>query len=186
VLKETTYNGTFFCDIVAPDLHEHVRVHSRRWTLKGVLMHLDNARLHNSKKYNECLTEFRARRVPHPAYSPDNTPSDFFLFWIVKIGLQNYEIHSRQDLILAIRAIFDEMPKDILNSVDVSWIKRLKWVIKNKGKYFSKRLKNEGILFEFYPEKAIARTFRPPYRSKLSATTRSRTEENGLKMHLTT
>jgi hypothetical protein len=160
VPKGTTHNRTFFCDVVVPDLHEHVHAHSRRLILKRVLMHLDNARLHNSKKYNECHTEFRARRVPHPAYSSDNTPSDFFLFWSVKIGLRNYKIHNRQDLILAIRAIFDEIPKDILNSVYVSWIKRLKWVIKNKEKYFSKWLKNEDFLFEFYP-KTIARTFRP-------------------------
>jgi hypothetical protein len=76
--------------------------------------------------------------VPHPAYSPDNTSSDFFLLGIVNIELQNYKIHSRQDLILIMRAIFDEMPKDILNSVYISWIKRFKWVIKNKEKYFSR------------------------------------------------
>jgi hypothetical protein len=41
-------------------------------------MHLDNAHPHNSKKSNECITEFCTRRVPHPAYSPDRAPSDFF------------------------------------------------------------------------------------------------------------
>jgi hypothetical protein len=70
-------------------------------------MHLDNAHPHNSRKSNECLTEFCARRVPHPAYSPDLAPSYFFLFGSVKEELQNYEIHSREDLILAIRAVFD-------------------------------------------------------------------------------
>jgi histone-lysine N-methyltransferase SETMAR len=83
-------------------------------------MHLDNARRHNSKKSNECLAEFRARRVPHPAYSPDLAPSDFFLFGTVETELQNYEIHSREDLILAIRAIFDQISKEILISVYVS------------------------------------------------------------------
>jgi hypothetical protein len=88
--------------------------------LKGILVHLDNARPHNSRKSNECLTEFHARGVLHPAYNPDRAPSDFFLFGTVKIELQNYEIHSREDLILAIRAIFDEIPKETLNSVYVS------------------------------------------------------------------
>jgi hypothetical protein len=99
---------------------------------------MDNARPHNSKKSNEYLTEFRARRVSHPAYSSDRAPSDFFLFGTVKTELQNYEIHSRQDLILATRTIFDEISKDTLNSIYISWIKRLKWVIKNKTNYFSK------------------------------------------------
>jgi hypothetical protein len=86
-------------------------------------MHLDNIRLHNSKKFNECLTEFRACRIPHPAYSPDRAPNDFFLFETVKTELQNYEIRSRQYLILAIKAIFDEISKDTLNFVYVSWTK---------------------------------------------------------------
>jgi hypothetical protein len=75
--------------------------------------------------------------VPHPAYSPDLAPSDFFLFGTVKTQLQNDKIQSRKDLILTIRAIFDEIPKDPLNYVYVSWITRLKWVMKNKRKYFS-------------------------------------------------
>jgi hypothetical protein len=57
--------------------------------------------------------------MPHPAYSPDCAPSDFF-FGTVKTELQNYEIHGREDLILAIRAIFDEIPKAKLNYVEVS------------------------------------------------------------------
>jgi hypothetical protein len=126
VPKGTIYNSTFFYDVVVPDLLENVDAHSRRLTLKGILVHLDNIRPHSSKKYKKCLTEFRACRVPHPAYSPDLTPNDFFLFGTVKTELQNYEIHNRQDLILAIRAIFDEIPKDTLNFVYVSWIKSLK------------------------------------------------------------
>jgi hypothetical protein len=101
-------------------------------------MHLANTRPHNSRKSNECLTEFRARRVPHPAYIPDLAPSDFFLFGTVKAELQNYKIQSREDLILARRAIFDQRSKETLISIYVSWIERLKWVTQNGKKYFHK------------------------------------------------
>jgi hypothetical protein len=111
VLKGTTYNSTFFCNVVVPDLLENLCAHSRKQTLKRVLVDVDNARHHNSKKSHEFLTEFRARRVPHPAYIPDHAPSDFFLFGTVKTELQNYEIHSRQDLILAIRRFSTKYPK---------------------------------------------------------------------------
>jgi hypothetical protein len=97
-------------------------------------MHLDNARRHNSKKSNECLTEFRARRVSHPAYRPDLASSDFFLFGTMKTELQNYEIHSREDPILVIRAIFDQISKETLISIYFSWIERFKWMIKNGEK----------------------------------------------------
>jgi hypothetical protein len=35
-----------------------------------------------------------------------------------------------------IRTIFDEIPKEKLNSVSISWIKRFKWAITNEEKYF--------------------------------------------------
>jgi hypothetical protein len=54
----------------------------------------------------------------------------------VKAELQNYEIHSREDLILAIRAVFDQISKETLISVYVSWIERFKWVIRNGGIIF--------------------------------------------------
>jgi hypothetical protein len=90
-------------------------------------MHIANACPRDAKKSKKCLTELRARRVPHPADGPDLAPSDFFFFFgIMKTELQNYEIHSRQDLILAIWAIFEKIPKDILNSVYILWITRFK------------------------------------------------------------
>jgi hypothetical protein len=90
---------------------------------------------HNSKKSDECLEQFGARRVPHPAYNPDLTPSDFF-FGIPKTELQNYEIHNRDDLISAIQSICDEIPKATFNSVYGSWKKILKCGIKYERKYF--------------------------------------------------
>jgi hypothetical protein len=116
VLKETIYNTTFFCDVIVSDLLENVFAYSRKRTLKGALVHVDNTHPHNSKKSNEYLTEFRARRVLHLADSQKFAPSNFF-FGNVKKESQNHDIHTRHDLILAIRAIFDEIPKDRLNSV---------------------------------------------------------------------
>jgi hypothetical protein len=89
VPKGIIYNIAFFCDVVIPDLLEKACAGSRRWTLKGIVMHFDGARPHNSKKSNECLTEFRARRVSHAVYSANFTPSCFFLFGTVKAELQN-------------------------------------------------------------------------------------------------
>jgi hypothetical protein len=67
--------------------------------------------------------------VPHPAYSPDLTPSDlffFFFFGTLKTGLHNYEIHSRDELISAIWSIFDEIPKETFNYIYDSWKTRLR------------------------------------------------------------
>jgi hypothetical protein len=80
VPKRAGYNNTFFYDVVVPDLLENLRAHSRRRTLKGVFVHLDNASPHNSQKSNECLTKFLPHRMPHPAESPDLAQNDFIFF----------------------------------------------------------------------------------------------------------
>jgi hypothetical protein len=108
------------------DLVRNLSIHSRRRALKGILLHLDNARPHNLRKSNECLEEFGALKVLHPACSPDLTTSNFFLLGIPKTELQNYEIYSRNDLISAIRSIFGEIPKETFNSIYDSWKKSLK------------------------------------------------------------
>jgi hypothetical protein len=60
---------------------------------------------------------FLARRVPHPAYSRDLTPSDFFLVANLNTKLTGRAVQSRQELILTISQIFDEIPKEVVISL---------------------------------------------------------------------
>ncbi|KFD56653.1 hypothetical protein M513_02329, partial [Trichuris suis] len=46
----------------------------------GVLFHHDNALAYSSRTVRTVLREFRWEVIPHPPYSPDLAPSDFFLF----------------------------------------------------------------------------------------------------------
>ena len=46
----------------------------------GILFHHDNAPAHSSRIIRDVLREFRWELLPHPPYSPDLAPSDFFLF----------------------------------------------------------------------------------------------------------
>jgi hypothetical protein len=136
VPKGMTYNSTFFCQSVVIDLIRNLGAHSRRRTLKGLFVHLDNARPHNSRESCECLKDFRATRIPQPAYSPDLAPSDFFLFGYLKLKLQGRTVQSRQGLILAIREVMGEISREKLISVYANWQHRLRWVIENGGEYF--------------------------------------------------
>jgi [histone H3]-lysine36 N-dimethyltransferase SETMAR len=47
---------------------------------KEVLFHQDNALCHKSIKTMAKLHELGYELLPHPPYSPDLAPSDFFLF----------------------------------------------------------------------------------------------------------
>jgi hypothetical protein len=57
---------------------------SRRKTLKLFFIHLDNARPDNSKQSQEYIQASKAKHLPHPVYSTDLAPSDFFLFGYLK------------------------------------------------------------------------------------------------------
>jgi hypothetical protein len=60
VSKGIKYNTTFFVKSVVPDLAKHVCQESRRKTLRGIIVHLDNARPQNSRKNEAALTATKA------------------------------------------------------------------------------------------------------------------------------
>ena len=45
---------------------------------RGILFHHDNAPAHSSRIARAVFREFRWKISPHPSYSPDIAPSDFF------------------------------------------------------------------------------------------------------------
>jgi hypothetical protein len=51
-------------------------------------LHLDNCRVHFSKAIEPFITENHIGSVPRPPYSPDLTPSEFWLFGNVKTSLE--------------------------------------------------------------------------------------------------
>ena len=44
---------------------------------QGIFLHFDNARPHAAEHE---VDEMGFKKLPHPPYSPDLAPSDFFLF----------------------------------------------------------------------------------------------------------
>ena len=52
----------------------------RRDKLGEAILHHDNARPHTSRKTQYALEQLEFPTLPHPPYSPDLAPSDFFLF----------------------------------------------------------------------------------------------------------
>jgi hypothetical protein len=57
VPKGMKYNTTFFVESIVRDLVEHVCQESRSKTLRGIMVHLDNARPHNSRKVGQLLLQ---------------------------------------------------------------------------------------------------------------------------------
>jgi hypothetical protein len=76
------------------------------------------------------------KRLPHPAYSPDIAPSDFFLFGYVKEQQKGMQFEDSAALLSNIQEIFENMENGVLIRVFEEWITRLMWVIDHNGEYY--------------------------------------------------
>ena len=77
--------------------------------------------------------------MPHPPYSPDLAPSDFWLFGYLKQQLNSYSDSKslQQAVTKAMRAISQDEFRKVFNH----WIERMKLCIENKGDYFEHLMK---------------------------------------------
>ncbi|PNF23498.1 hypothetical protein B7P43_G06514 [Cryptotermes secundus] len=88
VLPGQTVNQHFYLDVLRR-LRESVRrKRSEMWRNGNWLLHHDNAPAHTALTVRQFLTSNNMVIVPHPPYSPDLAPSDFFLFPRMKRSLK--------------------------------------------------------------------------------------------------
>lgn len=62
-----------------------------RFEEKKKYIHLDNSRIHNSKLTCSNYDPLGFKRPPHPDFSPDVTPSDFYLFGFLEEKLKGHK-----------------------------------------------------------------------------------------------
>jgi hypothetical protein len=77
----------------------------------------------------------RMKQAPHPPYSPDLAPSDFFLYGCVKGKLMGYRAETPSELLVRIRVILAEIPREALNAVFLEWTERLQKYVHVDGEY---------------------------------------------------
>jgi histone-lysine N-methyltransferase SETMAR len=75
------------------------------------------------------------KQAPHPPYSPDLAPSDFFLFGYVKGKLMGYFAETPSEFLVRIRVILAEIPRETLNAVFLEWMERLQKCLQVYSEY---------------------------------------------------
>lgn len=78
---------------------------------KKVLLHQDNAPSHKSVKTMAKIHELGFELLPHPPYSPDLAPSDYFLFSDLKRMLVGKKFSSNEEVIAETEAYFEANDK---------------------------------------------------------------------------
>ena len=78
---------------------------------KKVLFHQDNARVHTCAVAMAKIHELGYKLLPHPPYSPDLAPSDYFLFPNLKKWLGGKRFDSNDEVISQTKAYFEDLDK---------------------------------------------------------------------------
>ena len=71
-------------------------------SLKVFCCKQDNARVHTCKDAMDAVDGNGYRLIPHPAYSPDLAPRDFFLFPNLKKDILGCHFRSDKDVMTAV------------------------------------------------------------------------------------
>jgi transposase len=100
------------------------------------MIRADNGTPYTARKILNFFQENHLGMAPHPPYSPDLAPSDFFLFGHVKHVLEGAEFPSEKDLLAAIHSVLSNMTGDTLRAIFAKWVGRLNLVALNEGHYY--------------------------------------------------
>lgn len=112
------------------------RASKRGWNFR---LHHDNAKVHTSKATMDFLGEKGLPVVPHPPYSPDLAPCDFWLFPTLKKKLGGSSFANLEEVKMAVGRIFNALPKEAFEeALKDKWVKRWKAVVDNGDDYVEK------------------------------------------------
>lgn len=102
---------------------------------KGVILQQDNARPHTAKVTRQKVMEFGWEILPHPPYSPDIAPSDYYLFKSLEHFLRGKEFKDKNEIQTSLSDFFLSKPKQLYQNGIESLVKRWHEVIENDGNY---------------------------------------------------
>lgn len=133
--QNETFTGEYFANKILPHLKTAAdNIKGSILTYK-VRLHMDNAKPHNSIVAQQKMNELHIERLPHPPYSPDISPNDFFLYGYLKNKLKGNRFSSQKELIDAVVEIIQNIDESTWIQVYNEWIERIKKVIDCNGEY---------------------------------------------------
>jgi len=102
------------------------------------LLHHDYARPHCSAQTQDAMTSLKFTVVPHPPYSPDLAPPDFWLFPKLKETLKVQHFSSDAKVEAAVRKWISSQPETFFVEGMYKWIEQLKKCVAVNDDYFGK------------------------------------------------
>ena len=134
--KGQTVTSNFYKEEVLPKVFKSFKKIKNHSTVRNVMLHHDNAAPHKGKVVTEYLEKERIVVLPHPPYSSDLAPCDYFLFPRIKKELGGKRFDTDKKLKRAVKAITNDISKEEYSKCFENWCTRLKRCIEVGGEYF--------------------------------------------------
>ena len=103
----------------------------------GVLLQHDNARPHIAIMTKEAIQTLGWEVLPHPPYSPDLAPSDFYLFRSLSNALRDVSFNNDVELRAWLKEFFESRPGDFYRRGIEKLVERCEQVVTNNGEYIT-------------------------------------------------
>ena len=106
------------------------------WTAKNFQLHHDNTPAHSAHVINAFQAKMSMSFVRQAPYSPDLTPSDFWLFLKLKTILKGKRFQSRKDIMKKLTEELGSISEEGFNRYFEKWQKRWEKSVYRQGEYF--------------------------------------------------
>ena len=105
---------------------------------KGFCSNMDNASVHTCKIAMDAVERNGYELIPHPAYSPDLAPSDYFLFQNLKKDIRRRHFRSNEEVVVAVEEWVGDKDPDFFSSGLMALEHRWSKCIILEGNYIEK------------------------------------------------
>jgi histone-lysine N-methyltransferase SETMAR len=132
-----TITGPYYENVLRR-LHDAIKRKRPGKLHKRVLFHHDNAPAHSLTVASAALRQLKWEILPHPPYSPDLAPSDFFLFPNLKENIRGENWGSISEVERVVKRWFADQRPEFYRSGLESWRHRMEKCIEMNGDYVEK------------------------------------------------
>jgi histone-lysine N-methyltransferase SETMAR len=136
VEQHRTVTAEWYCTVCLPAVFAELRNSRPKSNLRNIQLHHDNAPAHTAARTLDYLHEEGVQLIPHPPYSPDLAPCDFYLFEFVKRQLRGKRFNDDNEAISAFKECISNITQDDWRDCFKNWFARMQACINAHGEYF--------------------------------------------------
>ena len=131
-----TVNAQFYCSVLRRPREDIRRKITELWCAGNWLLRDDIARSHRALATHEFLAHNNVTTFPHPPYSPDLAPCDFFLFPKMKLQLKGRRFDRLEDIQRESQDVLGKLREQDFQHPFQQWQRRWVQCVTAQGDYF--------------------------------------------------